>query len=276
MSFGLGRGRVLDDAPGNVGVLVEHPASEQGNRSTAEYELPILPDEIANDATAGYIDPRAWFAMPDYPLEIEIGSGKGTFLVQQAMLQPETNFLGIEWAHEFYLYAADRVRRRRQRGMLNNVRVLHTDATSFFRWRMSNAIVSVVHLYFSDPWPKKRHHKKRVIQDRFLADVWRVLKPGCELRVVTDHDELWQWDCVHFDRWTSPAGWAMLEQYGFACAQRESGERPASPFCLEPFDKPDSAGRGELVGTNFERKFRREGRGFHAAVLRKTAMDECQ
>ncbi len=269
MSFGLGRGRVLDDAPGKVGVLVEHPDVEPDNRAAMNYELPMLPDDIASDATAGYIDPRNWFVQPDQPLEIEIGSGKGTFLVQQAMLQPETNFLGIEWAREFYLYAADRVRRRRQRGMLNNVRVLHTDATSFFQWRMPDSIVRVVHLYFSDPWPKKRHHKKRVIQDRFLADVWRVLIPGGELRVVTDHDELWQWDCDHFDRWTSPAGWKLLHEYGFVSARAEADDRPAGPFCLEPFDKPESAGRGELVGTNFERKFRREGRGFHAGVLRK-------
>lgn len=250
MSFGLGRGRPLDDAPGVVGVSAD--------------ELPPLPDAIAEDPRAGEIDPRRWFAEPSLPLEIEIGSGKGAFLVQQALLQPRVNFLGIEWAREFYLYAADRVRRRRARGLLGNVRLLNADATSFLRWRVPEGIVRVVHLYFSDPWPKTRHHKKRVVQDRFLADVWRVLGPGGELRVVTDHDELWAWDMEHFERWTAPRGWELLGTLDTA-----RGGDNAGPFELLPFDRPESAGQGELVGTNFERKFRRAGKGFHAAALRR-------
>lgn len=251
MSFGLGRGRALDPGWGVVAVSAE--------------EMPALPDAIATDPEAGRLDPRAWFAHPDRPLEIEIGSGKGTFLVQQAMLQPEVNFLGIEWAREFAWYTADRVRRRRARGLLANVRVLHADAATFLRWRAPDAIARVVHLYFSDPWPKAKHHKKRVVQDRFLAEAWRVLTPGGELRVVTDHDDLWAWDQEHFDRWTSPAGWGLLGQYGIDHGPAAG----AGPFVLDRFDKPESAGSGELVGSNFERKFRREGRGFHACVLRR-------
>ncbi|HZW09708.1 MAG TPA: hypothetical protein VFF69_07375 [Phycisphaerales bacterium] len=227
-------------------------------------ELPALPDAIAEDPRAGVVEPRAWFDEPGLPFEIEIGSGKGTFLVQQAMLQPGVNFLGIEWAREFYLYAADRVRRRRERGLLANVRLLNADATSFVRWRVPDGIVRVVHLYFSDPWPKTRHHKKRVVQDRFMGDVWRVLEPGGELRVVTDHDELWDWDLAHFARWTGARGWELLRGYG--SVERAGG---GGPFEMLPFDRPESAGHGELVGTNFERKFRRAGSGFHAAVLRK-------
>jgi tRNA (guanine-N7-)-methyltransferase len=250
MSFGLGRGRVLDDAPGVVGVSAA--------------ELPALPDAIGEDPRAGMLDPRGWFAEPALPFEIEIGSGKGTFLVQQAMLQPGVNFLGIEWAREFYLYAADRVRRRRERGLLKNVRLLNADATSFVRWRVPDGIVRVVHLYFSDPWPKTKHHKKRVVQDRLLGDVWRVLVPGGELRVVTDHDELWAWDVAHFETWTGEGGWKLLREYGYA----GSGGGPG-PFAMGSFDRPQSAGKDELVGTNFERKFRRAGSGFHAGVLRK-------
>lgn len=249
MSFGLGHGRQLDPAFGVVAV--------------ADAELPPLPDAIATDPTAGRLDPRRWFACPDRPLEIEIGSGKGTFLVQQAMLQPEVNFLGIEWAREFAWYTADRVRRRRERGLLANVRVLHGDAATFLRWRAPDAVARVIHLYFSDPWPKKRHHKKRVVQDRFLADAWRVLQSRGELRVVTDHDELWQWDLDHFRRWTSDHGARLLAECSIPAPS-------GPPFEMLPFDRPESAGEGELVGTNFERKFRRAGKQFHAAVLRKT------
>ena len=260
MSFGLGHGRQLDPGWGVVAV--------------SEAELPGLPDAIVEDPEAGRVDPRGWFVEPKLPLEVEIGSGKGTFLVQQAMLQPGVNFLGIEWAREFAWYAADRVRRRRERGLLQNVRVLHGDATSFFRWRMPSGIVRVVHLYFSDPWPKQRHHKKRVVQDRFLGEVWRVLAPGGELRVVTDHDELWAWDMEHFGRWVSGAGWGVLGEYGIAVepAGGDAREDGKGPFTLVDFDRPESAGSGELVGTNFERKFRREGRGFHSGVLRKSGL----
>ncbi len=247
MSFGLGHGRALDPAVGRVGVGPD--------------ELPPLPDTIIDEPDSGRVDPRAWFPEPGRPFEIEIGSGKGTFLIQQGELEPGVNYLGIEWAREFYAYAADRVRRRRDAdGSLGNVRLLHTDATEFLRWRCPPGIARVVHLYFSDPWPKTKHHKKRVVQDRFLADVWRVLSPGGELRVVTDHDELWAWDTAHFERWTggAPPDERIAEATGGAPA-----------FELVSFDRPGSAGEGELVGTNFERKFRVEGRSFHAGVLRK-------
>lgn len=187
---------------------------------------------------AGRIDPRTWFEHPDRCFEIEIGSGKGTFLVQQAALQPEVNFLGFEWAGEFFRYAADRVRRHG----LKNVRIVHADATEFLRFRCVDSIASVIHLYFSDPWPKTRHHKRRVVQDYTLREFHRVLLPGGELRLVTDHDNLWQW-------------------------YREHIARNAELFDEKPFESPLSAGEGEVVGTNFERKYRREGRPFHATTL---------
>lgn len=250
---------------------------------------------------AGWVDPRAWFSDPSRPLEIEIGSGKGTFLIQHAEHHPETNFLGIEWAREFYEYAADRVRRRREglldeeagpdalddppAGALSNVRMLNTDASQFLRWRTPDRTLRVIHLYFSDPWPKTKHHRRRVVQDQFLADAARILIPGGELRIVTDHDELWAWDSAHFADWASdPQG--LLEagpaQLGRADVDQNRGQSsgPAlahpsdhpRPFELVPFQPPSSAGAGELVGSNFERKYRREGRPFHALVLRRNAI----
>jgi tRNA (guanine-N7-)-methyltransferase len=189
---------------------------------------------------SGRIDPRAWFEQPDRPLEIEIGCGKGTFLVQQAVLSPDVNYLGFEWAREFYRFAADRMRRREVR----NVRIIHTDATEFIRWRCPDAIARVIHVYFSDPWPKTRHHKRRVVQDRTLVEFHRILELGGEIRLVTDHDDLWQW----------------YEQHA---------ARNAQWFERRPFSPPESAGEGEMVGSNFERKYRREGRPFHSMTLVK-------
>ncbi|MBX3322154.1 MAG: tRNA (guanosine(46)-N7)-methyltransferase TrmB [Phycisphaeraceae bacterium] len=257
MSFGLGHGREIDPAPGVVGVSAE--------------ELPPLPDDALARPDGGWVDVRAWFENPDRPLEIEIGSGKGTFLIQQAEIEPETNFLGIEWAAEFYAYAADRVRRRREAGVLSNVRLLNSDATEFLRWRCPDGVARVIHLYFSDPWPKRRHHKKRVVQHRFLADAWRVLAPGGELRVVTDHEELWAWDCAHFGLWAQgvPSAQATSIEAMSSDVVRARESMPSMPFEFLEFDRPGSARAGELVGTNFERKFRLEGRSFYAGVMRK-------
>jgi tRNA (guanine-N7-)-methyltransferase len=189
---------------------------------------------------AGRFDPRSLFDHPERRLELEIGSGKGTFLVQQAASEPETNFLGIEWAGEFFRYAADRMRRRQ----LTNVRMLHDDAAEFITHRLPDGVCAVVHIYFSDPWPKKRHHKRRVVQDETLRQFHRVLEPGGELRLVTDHNELWQWYLEHAERSTN-----LFERTEFA--------------------SPTSAGDGEVVGSNFERKFVKEGRSFDAMVLRR-------
>lgn len=221
MSFGLRRGRTLD--PGDVAAPPLPPMPELG-----------LPESAR-------IDPREWFPEPSRPLEIEVGSGKGTFLLAQAAERPGVNFLGFEWTREFCEYAADRVRR----AGLTNVRLANLDATEFLHWRCPDAIASVVHLYFPDPWPKKRHHKRRSLTPRFLADVHRVLGAGGDLRVVTDHDGYWAWMEARFAEVTGTG--ARFERLPF-----EAG----------------GAG-GELVGTNFERKYRREGRPFHAAVLRK-------
>jgi len=216
MSFGLSRGREQDfDGYGLV-----------------RDDLPPF--------DAGVWDPRTLFEHPERPFELEIGSGKGTFLVQQSGLQPGTNFLGIEWAGEFFRYAADRVRRH----AIANVRMLHEDATEIVSHRLPDVCCRVVHLYFSDPWPKARHHKRRVMQDASMRAFHRVLEPDGELRLVTDHDDLWSWYEAHAARHTD-----LFERH--------------------PFERPESAGEGEVVGTNFERKFRREGRPFHAMTLKK-------
>ncbi len=188
----------------------------------------------------GPIDPRNWFTNSTATFEIEIGSGKGTFLLQEAQNRTEPNYLGFEWASEFYLYAADRIRRNH----VSNVKVMHGDATEFLQFWCGDGIADVIHLYFSDPWPKTRHHKRRVIQDRTLQSFHRILKPDGVMHVVTDHDDLWQWCEEHFIRNTHL-------------------------FRREPFHAATSAGKGELVGSNFERKYRIEGRPFHATTLTK-------
>jgi tRNA (guanine-N7-)-methyltransferase len=187
---------------------------------------------------AGRLDPRSWFGAARRPLQIEIGPGKGTFLVKQAGLRPEINFLGVEWAAEFFRFAADRARRRG----LDNVRVLRADAVEFLRFWCADAVAAVVHIYFSDPWPKTRHHKRRVIQDASLRELHRVLQPGGEVRLVTDHPGLWAW-------------------------YEDHAARHARLFERLPFTRAAAGDDGEFVGTNYERKFARQGRPFFAMTL---------
>lgn len=227
----------MDIAPGRVAV--------------SSAELGSLPDDVVTNPEDARIDPRGWFPHPRHPLELEIGCGKGTFLLQQASAMPDTNFLGIEIAREFFEYTADRVRR----AGLANVRVLNSDAAEFLRWRCASDVFRVIHVYFPDPWPKRRHHRRRLIRDDFLQQCARVLLPGGEIRIVTDHDDYWAW----------------IQERVAGLTQCANTHAPPSlpPFACESFARAKGAGEGELVGTNFERKYRREGRPFHAIVLRR-------
>ncbi len=172
------------------------------------------------------------------PVELEIGMGKGTFLADQAKSRPDTNFFGIEWANWFYCFASDRLRRNN----CLNARTIRADAVFFLKEFVPDASLSVLHIYFPDPWPKARHHKRRSVQPSFMPTVIRVLKPGGEIRVVTDHK-------------------GYFEQIDATIK--------GSPLQLIDYNKPGSAGEGETVGTNFERKYRREGRPFYAIAAKK-------
>ena len=83
------------------------------------------------------------------PVEIEIGSGKGTFLIQQARTFRQTSFIGIEWASKYYRFAVDRM----GRWGMENVRLIRTDAAQFIADHVPDSSVDGFHLYFPDPWP---------------------------------------------------------------------------------------------------------------------------
>jgi tRNA (guanine-N7-)-methyltransferase len=177
----------------------------------------------------------------DHPVEMEIGMGKGTFITDQAKARPETNFFGIEWANWYFHYASDRLRRN---GCLN-ARCVRAEAHFFLREYVQDASLSVLHIYFPDPWPKARHNKRRLIQPSFMPTVMRVLQPGGQLRVVTDHKGYWEENIEPTIR-----GGEFLQ--------------------VVDYNRPGSAGDGEFVGTNFERKYKREGRPFYAIAGKKS------
>lgn len=130
------------------------------------------------------LDPSDLFERPA-PLELEVGSGKGLFLSRASEAAPEHNFLGCEIAPRYARFAAARLAKA---GRTNAV-MLEGDALQLCRDFLADASLDAVHVYFPDPWWKKRHRKRRVLQQHFLRDVERLLIPGGTLHFWTDVEE---------------------------------------------------------------------------------------
>lgn len=168
-------------------------------------------------------------------VEVEIGFGKGRFLVASAEANPEVHYLGCEYARKYFLWTLKRFMRRTCR----NVRMIHADARELVGRAMPEASVDAFHIYFSDPWPKKRHHRRRLFQREFLDMLARVLKPGGAVHGATDFLEY---------------GEEILALFN---------EHP--DFVVE-VDRLRSDGTGF---TNFEAKYLLEGRSFRDWVARR-------
>ncbi len=121
----------------------------------------------------------------DAPLEVEVGSGKGLFLQSAGSACPEHNFLGIEVAHKYARFTAARLAKRG----LDNAVAVQGDGLRLFREMIPDNSLAAVHVYFPDPWWKKRHRKRRVLNEAFLADVYRTLIPEGRLHFWTDVKE---------------------------------------------------------------------------------------
>lgn len=124
----------------------------------------------------------------DKPVELEIGIGKGYFIRNAALATPDINFIGIEIRRKFLNLAKERVEKR----PIENVRFVCGEAYSFMKEFLGPQSLSAVHLYFPDPWPKARHHKRRIFNQHFIQEAYDVLKPGGLLLVATDHKGYWE------------------------------------------------------------------------------------
>jgi tRNA (guanine-N7-)-methyltransferase len=124
----------------------------------------------------------------DAPLEIEVGSGKGLFMASASAAYAERNFLGIEVAAKYARFAAAKL----AKVQCENAVMLRGDGLRLFRELLPDACAAAVHVYFPDPWWKKRHKRRRVMNAAFLKDVERVLQPGGTLHFWTDVEEYFQ------------------------------------------------------------------------------------
>jgi tRNA (guanine-N7-)-methyltransferase len=131
--------------------------------------------------------PVDWAALfgNDRPVELEVGFGKGLSLLTAAVANPDVNFVGVEVVRKYQLFTATRTAKRD----LRNVRLACADARLFLRDCVGSASLRAVHVYFPDPWWKKRHHKRRVFTPEFAAQCERVLAPGGRLHLATDVEE---------------------------------------------------------------------------------------
>jgi len=181
------------------------------------------------------LDAESMFGRPA-PLEIEIGSGKARFLIESARAHPDRNFLGIERSLSYYRICRERL----ARSGLSNARVLRSDGRIFVETALTPASVRAFHIYFPDPWPKKKQKKRRLLDGIFLELAASRLEPGGLIRIATDHADY-------------GVGLGALVQTVPALERLDWAALPAPP------------------PTHYELKYLREGRPIWRLLLRKSS-----
>lgn len=159
---------------------------------------------------AAPFDPQALFPVVQ-DLEIEVGSGKGLFVLTESGRVPERNYLGNEIARKYCRFAAYRLA---QKGR-DNARMISGDGLRMFHEFLPDACAVAVHVYFPDPWWKERHRRRRVMQPGFISDIQRVLKPKGIFHFWTDVEE-------YFEETLG-----LMEQHSDLTGPHEVDERPA-------------------------------------------------
>lgn len=136
---------------------------------------------LQSDAHLFSIDPPAIFGRRA-PIEIEIGAGKGEFIIEHAAEFPERDFIAVELSGTIARVLAVRCGRAR----LDNLRVARMDARTLINLMLETSSVSAFHIYFPDPWPKERHVKHRLFTPALAANIHRTLEPGAIVYIATD------------------------------------------------------------------------------------------
>jgi tRNA (guanine-N7-)-methyltransferase len=171
----------------------------------------------------------------DAPTDVEIGSGKGRFLNELATARPDRNILAVERSGKYHRLCCDRAARRG----LKNVRIVRTTGEDLLFRLLEDESVSNLYVLFSDPWPKKRHHKRRFFKPENVAAIARVLGPAGRLLVKSDHED-----------------YALV-----------IGEVLAEAPGLTPIDPTEAF--ADLPLTGFESKYLVDGRRIHSFALEK-------
>jgi tRNA (guanine-N7-)-methyltransferase len=125
------------------------------------------------------------------PLEIELGCGKGLFLLNASQANPRRLYLGLEISKKYGRFAAYRLARQQR----SNARIIRGDGMRFMSEFAADRSVEAVHVYFPDPWWKERHRRRRIINPQVVRDIQRVLQPQGLLHFWTDVEEYFESAC---------------------------------------------------------------------------------
>ena len=180
------------------------------------------------------------------PLHVDLGCGDGSFLCEIAQRHPDRNFLGTE-------KLVGRVAKIcRKAASLENVRVLNVESSYAVRYLLPETSVETFYLLFPDPWPKRRHHRRRIVKTDFLDSIHRALTAGGVLRIATDQLDYFE----KIRRVTqNHSGFAMFDSNASPVRQSDG---------LLPW-----RARSDLPPTKFERRFQTLGAPIYRLALRK-------
>src|ERR1043165_183494 len=155
--------------------VVTEPGSTPRMRTGGIVSCAVVTDIAINPRETGLapLDFAALFGN-DHRVVLEIGSGKGRFLIASAVEQPDVNFIGIEKSLHYHRVIAERINKR----SLTNVRLINYDAFPVLQKMIPDASLAEVHIYFPDPWPRKREQKRRIIRAQVMVELRRGLIDG--------------------------------------------------------------------------------------------------
>ncbi len=230
-SLGLVVGDDVDAISLAFWCLIPGAAAVMKGAVTTPDEIRFVPEDYFRRLRPEEIFPGA----SERPLEVDLGCGEGSFLVGMAENFPERTFLGVE-------RLLGRVRKVCCRAVklgLDNLRVLRLESAYTVEWLLPEASVSRVHLLFPDPWPKKRHHRRRIVTTDFLGRIGGILVPEGEFIFKTDDPEYFE---VASSVAEGAEGFEVLDWY--------------------PEGEP-------YAETDFEAQWKREGKDIHALRCRK-------
>lgn len=188
--------------------------------------------KLVPESYLAVLDPPAIFGRTA-PLSVDLGCGDGSFLCELALRNPEKDFLGID-------KLARRVEKSsRKASPLGNVRVLNVEIGYAIRYLLHEKSVEAFYLLFPDPWPKRRHHRRRLVTTDFLDSIYHALQPDGFLHIATDQLNYFE----------------QIQRV----ARNHSGFSVVDPLAVE------------LPVTKFEGRFRALGASIYRLSLRKTS-----
>lgn len=199
---------------------------ETTKQETIIYTPPSYVDRL--DLTALFGTPR--------PLEVELGAGDGSFILEWAALNRDVNFIAVERL----LGRLMKIEKRGRRAGLANLRGMRIEIGYFTEYLLPRGLVTAFHIYFPDPWPKKRHRQNRLIQEHYTSILAQALVPGGTVYLRTD-------DLDYFEQ--------MLAVFAASAA-------------FAPVETPETL---KNVKTDFERAFNAQGIPTHYAAYRTKA-----